>query len=537
MNNIPNNTLLRAIEVLEKAISENKPYTQVCSQLGFCGRTIRSVRKTLTKYVSENNLPYHYDVLFVNKFLQLCDIISNRDKASSTYNYTLNTQHKNVLNEDEGIDLERSKTWEDRDTSNKITKYNYHILIRDEDPFIGHLTTDQMEQIFANYPYVTRNTVSSYFPYLTFQQFKRLLRVFNITKDRLFPKHILENKSEDEIAEFALKAKEHSALKKYVEQKPLFVEKVLRDTQSELMELKDKRAWYNGIVKEVFENINDINKFSVTYSNNASEKALIIFLSDHIGASNNNAQFSKPYNKEVYYSRLKQILSEVRELKQDNKKFDKIIVMNLGDALDGWKAETTRGGHKLPQNMNDREQFKTYVESMVMFFQELHGFDLANNIEFVSVAESNHGGDAEYNANYALKYIFDFKFPDLKFKMFEKFVEHITYGEHTYIINHGKDNDKMIRNLPLHLDFKTELFFDNYIKHNKITSKYISVVKGDLHQYASEVGKKLKYTNIPSIYGGSTWTDANFGYTCPAFVYQVVSKYTNKITETYIELD
>jgi hypothetical protein len=537
MSNTPNNTLLRAIEVLEKAISENKPYTQTCEELGFLQTTLRRLRKNLSQYVNENRLPEYYDSIFVNKFLQLCDTISNRSKTTLS-NSTTKSSYTPIVNNDEDIDLERSKTWEDRDSNNKIIKYNYHILIRDEDPFIGHLTTDQMEQIYTNYPYVNRNSVSSYFPYLTFQQFKRLLRVFNITKDKLFPKHILENKTEDEIAEFALKAKEHSALKKYVEQKPLFVEKVLRDTQSELMELKDKKKWYTDIVKDVVDDIDNIQKQRIQYIDVATEQALFIYLSDHhIGASNTNAQFSKPYDKEVYFNRLKQILSEVKSLKDTHKRFDKIIVINLGDALDGWNGETTRGGHKLPQNMNDRDQFKTYIESMIMFFQELHSFNLANKIEFVSVAESNHGGDAEYNANYALKCIFDYKFPDLKFVMFEKYVEHIEYGEHSFIINHGKDNNKMIRNLPLHLDFKTELFFDNYVKHNKITSKHITIVKGDLHQYASEVGKKFKYTNIPSIYGGSTWTDANFGLTSPAFVYQIVAKQKNKITETYVELD
>ena len=62
-------------------------------------------------------------------------------------------------------------------------------------------------------------------------------------------------------------------------------------------------------------------------------------------------------------------------------------------------------------------------------------------------------------------------------------------------------------------------------------------MKGDLHQYNTEISKNFRYTNIPSIYGGSPWTDLNFGYTQPGFVYQIISKNSNTITETYLGLD
>ena len=42
--------------------------------------------------------------------------------------------------------------------------------------------------------------------------------------------------------------------------------------------------------------------------------------------------------------------------------FYSIYVCDLGDAVDGWNGYTTRGGHKLPQNMSNKEVFETYVE-------------------------------------------------------------------------------------------------------------------------------------------------------------------------------
>ena len=82
-----------------------------------------------------------------------------------------------------------------------------------------------MEEIYAKYPYVTQNTISRDFPYITFPDFKKILRCFNITKDKLFPLHIIETRSEDELAAFALKAKESAGYKKMIEQKSQYFEK------------------------------------------------------------------------------------------------------------------------------------------------------------------------------------------------------------------------------------------------------------------------------------------------------------------------
>ena len=90
------------------------------------------------------------------------------------------------------------------------------------------------ELLYSNYPYITRNSLSQFFPYLNFLDFKRILRVFNITKDKLFPQHILEEHTEEQIAEFALKAKEHSSHKKFIENKNSFFEQTTKNLQKEL---------------------------------------------------------------------------------------------------------------------------------------------------------------------------------------------------------------------------------------------------------------------------------------------------------------
>ena len=64
----------------------------------------------------------------------------------------------------------------------------------------------------------------------------------------------------------------------------------------------------------------------------------------------------------------------------------------MGDNLDGFNAQTTRGGHALPQNMTDEESFDTYVNVHKIFFDSL----VENNMA------------SEYKAYFVTRIIFVF---------------------------------------------------------------------------------------------------------------------------------
>lgn len=502
-------------------------------------------------YAIENGISLKESTLIFNKgksyfsdsfnFYKTPDHFQFNQELSEKYNHYLKlktTKTKNSekdLNVDEKYD-NRSCCGENRDENGKIVSYWYRILVRDEKPLCGTLTREEMQKIYENYPYVTTNTCSSYFPYLTFIHFKRILRVFNITKEKLFPSFVIEEHTEEEIALFALKAKEHASYKKIVEQKPIFIEKELREVQKELFELKEDREWLKNIIQDTlnFDNVG----IKIEYQSKNNDKALMVYLSDHhIGACNKGSQYEAEYNAEIYKGRLVKILQEVNKQKKLHGVFESVFVVNLGDPLDGYNSTTVRGGHTLPQNMDSKEQFKTYVESMVWFFEELHKMNISNKINFISVGECNHGGHFAYTANLSLKYIFNSKFPDINVNLFEKNIDHINYGAHSLIFTHGKDNHLMKSNFPMHLDAKTETYINNYIKINKIKTDSNLFIKGDLHNYNTQVGKGFRYTNIPSIFGSSGWIQANFGYTQPAFVYQILDKNDVNVVEGYLGLD
>lgn len=430
-----------------------------------------------------------------------------------------------------------------RNDDGKITHYTFKIMVRDEDDFVGELTREQMETIYANYPYVNQKTVSNFFPYLTFPQFKKILRCFNITKDSLFPQHILEEKTEEEAAQLALKHKEHVAYKKFVELKPIEIEKQLRDTQLELHKLKQKNSLSEDLIKDYISNLDtSIYEFNKSLNNqhkvtNLNQKGLFIYLSDmHIGAMNKGTQYSNEYNKEEYLRRLNVIIEESKNEIELHKP-EEIFVVGLGDMIDGYNSTTTRGGHILPQNMNNKEQFTTYMNSIIYLFDELCSFTDAK-VNFIHVGQSNHGGDFEYGANKALEHILPLKFKEqVSVRIFEKNIEHIKFGEHTMIYTHGKDTETMSRNMPMHLNANTEKYINDYIHFNKIKTDSVLFVKGDLHNHNSETTKNFKYINVPSVYGGSGYTDANFSYTKPATILHIVDKNKPKINEIYLELN
>jgi len=496
----------------------------------------------ILNYAKENNLSINKAEAFfkksggyvrkAKKYIKSKQFQELYETVASRFNSRLS------VTQDTAEDFDKRSSWTaNRDADGKIIDYSYTIYIHDEKPLTGKLTREQLELIYQYYPSVTINSVSKYFPFLTYIQFKRILRCFNITKDKLFPVHILEEKSADEVAELVLNNREKAALDKIIEKKGSFTEKKLFEVQESLYDIQEYKKWLKTTIETYFTETKQEKVFvNKTLDNN--EKALFIYLSDmHIGASNTGSQFSKEYNTTIIFQRLNKILNQIREQKKLYGKFDSLFVLNLGDMLDGYNQETTRTGHALPQNMNNREQFKAFLDIMIWFFNELIKIDLSNSINYYSIGDDNHSGDIGYNANLSLKYIFDLKFPDIKFTLFEKYIEHFTYGDHVFIANHGKDKKQMKNNLPLHLDQKTELFFVNYLKVNNVQNKSVIVVKGDLHQYNTEISKNFRYTNIPSIYGGSPWTDLNFGYTQPGFVYQIISKNSNTITETYLGLD
>lgn len=66
-------------------------------------------------------------------------------------------------------------------------------------------------------------------------------------------------------------------------------------------------------------------------------------------------------------------------------------------------GETTRGGHKLPQNMSNTEAFDTSVNVHKLFYYSLFLSGFASKYEAYHLTNSNHGGEFGYFATRALQ--------------------------------------------------------------------------------------------------------------------------------------
>lgn len=394
-----------------------------------------------------------------------------------------------------------------RDENNKITRYKFKIYVRDKEPIEGTLTREDMEAIYWDYTTeggnLTQRTVSRNYDF-PITEFKKIIKAFNITKASVqFPPHLIEEKSWDELLELTLHKKESAYLKFQEQERGKAFEKKHKELLLEYSRLKDsfKNAEYLGKEKPA--------KFQITASPKGG-KSVMIYLSDmHIGAYvSEEGVYDNHYDEKEVNRRLSLILKKLDNIKN----IEDIIIFNLGDAIDGYNAKTTRpsSNHVLPQNMSNKEQGAVLMRQMTGFFSHIKENIPHTNLYFYSVGHSNHGGDFEHSLMTALSISLDSM--GVKSHVSTRPIDHFTYRGKNIIFTHGKDNLDQFKGLPLVLNDKTELYLNEYLYRNNLQGETL-IVKGDLHQSATSFGKLFKYKSVGSLFGSSNWIHANFGAT------------------------
>jgi hypothetical protein len=271
-----------------------------------------------------------------------------------------------------------------------------------------------------------------------------------------------------------------------------------------------------------------------------SDKALRVVISDcHVGmdSDDEDALFGFKYNEKIFQKNLNHVFETVKKEIEYHGPFDTIFVDDLGDGLDGFNGETTRGGHHLPQNMTNKEGWTTYVENKLQMLTDIINLGGAKHYVFRNVSNCNHAGDWGWSANKAIQMIIDKMYFSVDYIILNRHVEHFTYGKHTFLITHGKDKATMNRGWPLHLNDKVKNLVRQYIDHYEITSPYIHVDKGDLHCAAYDRCPKFDYRNYMSFAPPSAWVQANFGVSYCGYSVQIIPKNSNQIQHTDIFFD
>lgn len=419
----------------------------------------------------------------------------------------------------------------------KITSYKFKILVRDKEPIEGEFTREEVNTMYKLYAAegsnLSQRTISREFPNYTFQEFKKILRAFNVTKAStpLAP-HIIEEKSTDDLIKLTLQNKENDFLRKLEQDRTRLTEVKLKEMTGKYYDLKNQVANFS----EFLSSINVTATCAVVTPIIENDITIMVYLSDmHIGANvSDYSIYSNHFDYSVARERLFKIYEKARQLAVTTGATN-IIICNNGDALDGYDGETTRRGHLLPQNMNNKDQFKNYVKMMTDFFANLSGCGQFKNIKYISVEGGNHDGDFGFVANKALEAVLSYVNPDIETRIFEQYIEHFEVGQHTFVLCHGKDAKDVFKNMPLTINDKTENQIREYLDVNEISGKHIHFVKGDLHQSATTYANKFRYKSVASFFGSSEWIHKNFGNTPAACDFDIVDG--DSILETRLILN
>lgn len=291
-----------------------------------------------------------------------------------------------------------------------------------------------------------------------------------------------------------------------------------------------------------------INKHQKSYKSfkpqpiNEERACKVTTSDDHIGLDPNprgSGLFQYQYNAQAYQQSMEKVFNAVMKEHKTYGTFDVLFIDNLGDQQDGFNGYTTRGGHELPQNMSNGEVFDICVDTKVNMIRSLVDSKIANKIVMRSVSNDNHAGDFGLIINKSIQKIINLIYDEsvVEIDVLERFIEHRVYGDHCWLLTHGKDKRERKRGMPLYLDPKTINFLTDYIDHYGVDSKYIHVEKGDLHQIGYQKCKRFDYRNFMSFAPPSNWVQHNFGDSYSGFSVQIVPKWSNEVAHTDYFLD
>jgi hypothetical protein len=220
------------------------------------------------------------------------------------------------------------------------------------------------------------------------------------------------------------------------------------------------------------------------------------------------------WNEIELFKRLDIFVNEI----VSNQKSNVLLLHELGDFMDGYNAMTTRGGHELPQNMDNQKAFDvglTFKITMVDFLVQHY-----DKIHIVNICNDNHAGSFGYIVNSAFKTYIELKYPDNVVVVNQrKFIDHYFFKNRCFILTHGKDDKSLKFGFKPKLDPVQIEKVKNYIDEYKLHNYEIEFGKGDSHQllfdYTSSTA--FEYQNFGAFSPPSDWVKTNFKNTKSSF--------------------
>jgi hypothetical protein len=229
-------------------------------------------------------------------------------------------------------------------------------------------------------------------------------------------------------------------------------------------------------------------------------------------------------------------VTEMAKFIIQNKKSDHLILDELGDFMDGWNAQTTRGGHALPQNMTNEQAFEHGLEAKLMLIDMLQ--DEYSSIICNNICEDNHAGAFGYVVNAAFQKIINSRFHHVAVVNHQRFMNHYVINKCGFIITHGKDSRNLKFGFKPVLDPAAIDKISQYIRHNRELRSCLNIEfsKGDSHQALFDMcsSDEFDYYNYPAFSPSSEWVQTNFKKGRSGFVMQHINTHTGyKVMKPY----
>lgn len=411
--------------ILEHATSNNVSIVKACSNLGLdrniVSRTIKSLKES-AKHGTREMEDYNALVEARNEFERTVSDSVKRSGDSGLSprkrltkgdgSFRAPTINNNPLNlnraeiEEIEYDANVDKAYDERSKGEtlrgkevftdgtgakvkRITGYKYKILIRDEKALEGTLTREQMDAVYRLYSGMdgagmTLRAVSREFPDLSYKDFKRILRAFNVTKSSLpVSPHIMEEMTADEIVSLIHRNKEHTILKKLDNDRHKYYEKRFFDSQKEISNIKGSFQWVDGILDGFFSK----NKIQTLLGTNKTAKSkrikktksaskpvkaghpiFSIYGDNHYGKKFDNTMFGRGYDKNIAHERMMKIAEEtVLEAKRKNS--GEIVIISLGDLLESPIEGGMHPNHSEEMDLQQSEQIFFAAESIMKMLE------------------------------------------------------------------------------------------------------------------------------------------------------------------------
>lgn len=280
----------------------------------------------------------------------------------------------------------------------KISQYHYKILVKNQEPLEGYFSREEMDRVYRLYSNLdgaglTLRGVSREFPNLTFRDFKRIIRAFNIVKQSVpVAPHILEEKTEDEIVQLIIRNKENLVFKKLENERNGLIEKYLLDAQRKIVKYQQTEEWVDKIIEKYFsrdktETTKQQTVFKQRDTEKTSNPSICIFGDVHFGKKFDNPVFGRAYNKEIAHERIMQIANCVVE-DFNTRNPEKIIMICAGDLIESAMPEGMHSGHLYEMDLFQEDQIFFAVDSI----NKMMDFILTNTtcpIEFHAIS-GNH---------------------------------------------------------------------------------------------------------------------------------------------------